>query len=214
MVADQRGALIIEIVGGSPAEEAGLQGDDLIVAIEDQPVEEFEDLVAYLERYNNVGESVTLTILRDGRQRTVEVTLAARPGAEASPNLPATPAAPVPAGAWLGIRGMTVTPEIANAMSLDADQQGILIEEVMPDSPADEAGFRGGDQVTTFDGYQVSLGGDIIIAADGELVGSIQALKAFLSETEPGQEVAFSILRDGKEITVDVVVRYRPESTR
>ena len=84
----------------------------------------------------------------------------------------------------------------------------------MPDSPADEAGLRGGDQVTTLDGYQVSLGGDIIIAADGELVGSIQALRAFLSETDPGQEVAFSILRDGKEITVDVVVGERPESTR
>ena len=214
MVADQRGALIIEVVSGSPAEEAGLQSDDLIVAIEDQPVEEFEDLVAYLARYSNVGESVTLTILRDGRQRTVEVTLAARPGAEASPNLPATPAAPVPAGAWLGIRGLTVTPEIANAMSLDADQQGILIEEVIPDSPADEAGLRGGDQVTAFDGYQLALGGDVIVAAGGEPLDGIQTLKDFVSEAEPGQEVAFSILRDGKEIAVDVALGERSESTR
>jgi serine protease Do len=214
MVADQRGALIIEVIDGSPAEEAGLQGDDLIVAIEDQPVDEFEDLVAYLARYSSVGESVTLTILRDGRQRTLEVILAARPRAEASSNLPATPAAPMPAGAWLGILGLTVTPEIANAMSLDADQQGVLIEEVIPDSPADEAGLRGGDQVTTFDGYQVSLGGDIIVAADGEPVDGMQLLRAFLSQAEPGQEVEFSILRDGKEIVVDVLVGDRPESTR
>ena len=224
--ADQRGVLVIEVVPESPSDEAGLRtsdqqieiggvetriGGDVIVAIDDQPVEGFDDLVTYLVRNTSAGEAASLTILRDGREETVRVTLAARPVEQE----PASPVAQGPAtGAWLGIGGLTVTPEIADAMSLDADQQGILIEEVMPDSPADEAGLRGGDQVTTLDGYQVSLGGDIIVAAGGEPLEGIQTLKDFMSEADPGQEVEFSILRDGKEITVDVVVGHRPESTR
>ena len=224
--ADQRGVLVIEVVPESPSNEAGLRasdqqigiggvetriGGDVIVAIDDQPVEGFDDLVTYLVRNTSAGEAASLTILRDGREETVRVTLAARPVEQE----PASPVAQGPAtGAWLGIGGLTVTPEIADAMSLDADQQGILIEEVMPDSPADEAGLRGGDQVTTLDGYQVSLAGDIIVAAGGEPLEGIQTLKDFMSEADPGQEVAFSILCDGKEITVDVVVGDRPESTR
>jgi S1-C subfamily serine protease len=97
-------------------------------------------------------------------------------------------------------------------MSLDASQLGVLIEEVIPDTPADEAGLLGGDQATTIDGYQVLPGGDIIVAADGEPVDSMQALKAFLSEAEPGQNMEFSIVRGGTMATVDVVVGERPES--
>jgi S1-C subfamily serine protease len=213
MNADQRGALVIEVVGGSPAEKAGLQGDDLIVAIEDQPVEEFEDLVAYLARYSNVGESVPLTILRDGRQRTIEVTLAARPEAEESASLPAAPAVPTPAGAWLGILGLTVTPEIAEAMDLASGQQGVLVAEVIRNTPADEAGLRGGDQVLEIDGQQVQIGGDVITAVDGTAVSQFEELRAILQQAEPGQQVELTLLRDGGEVTLEVTLGERPEST-
>jgi S1-C subfamily serine protease len=213
MDADQRGALIIEVIGGSPAEEAGLQGDDLIVAIEDQPVEEFEDLVAYLARYSNVGESVALTILRDSRQRTIEVTLAARPVAETSPSLPAAPAAPAPTGAWLGIQGLTITPEIAKAAGLPTGQEGVLVAEVIRNTPADEAGLLSGDQLVDVNGQQVQIGGDVILAADDEAVSGFEDLRGFLLQAEPGQEVIFTLLRDGDEITVEVTLGERPAST-
>ncbi len=85
------------MTAGGPAEKAGLQGSDtqvdlngqqaevggdVIVAIDDQPVKEFDDLVSYLVGSTSVGDEVTLTILRDGKEQTVEVTLAARPEAE------------------------------------------------------------------------------------------------------------------------------------
>jgi 2-alkenal reductase len=92
----QRGVLVVEVVAGGPAGQAGLRssdgsfesmgravpiGGDLIVAIDSQPVTRFEDLVTYLARSSNVGDTVALTILRDGQKMTVDVTLGERPAA-------------------------------------------------------------------------------------------------------------------------------------
>jgi S1-C subfamily serine protease len=54
-------------------------GGDVITAIDGQPVKNFDDIVAYLARSTNVNQTVTLTILRDGKEQTVKVTLSARP---------------------------------------------------------------------------------------------------------------------------------------
>ena len=92
--ADQRGVLVVEVQSGSPADKAGLHGSnrnatvagqtapvggDVIVGIDDQPVNTFDDLTTYLARYTEVGQTVKLTILRDGKSEDVNVTLDARP---------------------------------------------------------------------------------------------------------------------------------------
>jgi 2-alkenal reductase len=93
--ADQRGALVIEVVDDSPAEEADLAGSDrqvrqngvdlqiggdVIVGIQDEPVRTMDDLIVYLVEETQPGDRVTLQILRGGREMTVEVTLGRRPG--------------------------------------------------------------------------------------------------------------------------------------
>ncbi len=222
--ADQRGVLVIEVEPESPSGEAGLRGSDrqaeigggkarvggdVIVAIDDQAVEEFDDLVTYLVRHTNVGETAGLTILRDGREETVQVTLAARPVEQEA----ASPAAQARAtGAWLGIRGLTLTPEIAGAMDLLAGQQGVLVAEVIGNTAADRAGLRGGNQVVEIDGQQVQIGGDVIVAVDGEAIARFEELKAYLVQAEPGSETTFTLLRDGDEVTVDVMLGEPPES--
>jgi serine protease Do len=95
----QRGALVANVTAGGPAEKAGLIGSttpatidgqdiqvggDVITAIDGQPVKRFEDLVTFLARNGKVGQTVKLTILRDGKEMTVSLTLAARPGAKAA----------------------------------------------------------------------------------------------------------------------------------
>jgi 2-alkenal reductase len=92
--ADQRGALVIEVVEGSPAQEAELQesdemitidgtrfniGGDVIVAVNDQPVRAMDDLIVYLVKETQPGETITLTVLRDGQERQIEVELDERP---------------------------------------------------------------------------------------------------------------------------------------
>jgi S1-C subfamily serine protease len=221
---EQRGVLVMEVVSGSPASQAGLQasdrsvelaygearvGGDVIVAIDGQPVGSFEDLVTYLARNTGVGEVSRLTILRDGQEEMVEVTWAARPTEEV-PSLPANQG--TAGGAWLGIQGLTLTPEIAEAAELPAGQEGVLVVEVIRGTPADEAGLRGGDQVLEVNGQQVQIGGDVVVAIDEQPVSSFDDLKGYLQQAEPEQVVSLSVLRDGSEIIVEVTLGERPAS--
>ena len=88
------GVYVAGIVDGGPSADAGLQGatrtietetgefqvgGDIIIAIDDSPVVRFEDLVSYLVTKAAPGQDVELTILRDGKEMTVSVTLGKRP---------------------------------------------------------------------------------------------------------------------------------------
>ena len=89
-----QGAIVLSVVEGSPADKAGLKGSDetvrkmgrdlpvggdVIIAIDDEPVRQFEDVLVYILRYAEVEQRVRLTIVRDGREQVVSVTLAPRP---------------------------------------------------------------------------------------------------------------------------------------
>ena len=221
---DQRGALVVDVTPDSPAERAGLRGSDrqvdiegqqarvggdVIVAMDGQPVQEMDDLIAYLARSTEVGQTITLTVLRDGKEQTVDLTLAARPKQqEVQRSQPETGTGT----AYLGIVGLTLTPEIAQAMDLAADEQGVLVEQVQQGSPADEAGLRGSFKPVTIQGQQMLVGGDIITALEGQSVTAIEDLQAALQQYEPGEKVALTVLRDGQESQIDVTLGERPTS--
>ena len=91
----ERGAYVASVVENTPSSRAGLQGasetitldgrtidvgGDVITAIDGTPVLSFDDLLIYLSLHTSPGQTVTLTILRDGETRAVQVTLEARPG--------------------------------------------------------------------------------------------------------------------------------------
>ncbi len=91
---ERRGALVVEVIKGSPAERAGLRGasrtvtvhgaelqvgGDVVTAVDGAPVRQFDDLLVYLVEETSPGQKVQLTIVRDGLPQTVEVTLAERP---------------------------------------------------------------------------------------------------------------------------------------
>ena len=225
---DQRGALVQQVIPNSPADKAGLRGSDrqvtikvdgqeeqltvggdVIIAIDDHEVQSVDDLLTYLARYTEVGQKVTLTVLRDGKPTKVEVTLGARPSQR-----PQT-ARPGEGGeahqAWLGIFGITVVPEIAKAMNLPEDQTGVLVQAVVQGSPADKAGLRGSYKPVRINGQDILVGGDIIVGFNGEPVTSMEDLLSYLSQASPGDKVTLTILRDGKKMTVDVVLGKRPK---
>lgn len=85
---NQLGLYVGQVVPGGPADQAGIQEGDIIVAIEDEPVSAFEDLISYLFRRTNPGDSVSLTILRNGDTQTVEVTLGERPAGQTEGDRP------------------------------------------------------------------------------------------------------------------------------
>ncbi|RME48191.1 MAG: PDZ domain-containing protein [Chloroflexi bacterium] len=222
--ADQRGALVVDVVPGSPADKAGLHGSDrqvtiegeqvrvggdVIVAVDGQSVDGFDDLITYLARSTEVGQTVTLTVLRHGKTETVKVTLAARPKSETQRGQAARGAA---GGAWLGILGVTITPEIAQAMNLPPNQQGVLVERVERGSPADLAGIQGSYKPMTINGRRLLVGGDIIIAMDDTPVTRMEDLQALVQQAQPGQESVLTLLRNGKQVQVTVTLGERPSS--
>ena len=214
--AGQRGALVEEIVPNSPAEKAGLHGSsqqvtiegqasnvggDVITAIDSQPVVEMNDLIAYLARSTKVDQKVTLTILRDGKQQTLDVTLTARPSAEERNNASAQSNT---SGIHLGILGVTVDQSVAKEMNLPDQQQGVLVEQVESGSLADTAGLRAGTKSFTLDGQKINVGGDVITSVNGQPVTTIGELKAALAQLPSNHPLTLTLLRDGKELDITV----------
>jgi len=89
-----RGLLLIETVPGGPADQAGLRGGDrvvrfgrfniplggdILVAIDDQSIQTSQDLNLYLDTRTQVGQTVRVTVIRDGEEQTFDVTLVERP---------------------------------------------------------------------------------------------------------------------------------------
>ncbi|MCL4267720.1 MAG: trypsin-like peptidase domain-containing protein [Anaerolineae bacterium] len=83
---EQQGILISGLVGGGPADTAGLRaanaagvGGDVIVAIDDKPISTFSDLVGHIVQYTAVGQTIQVHVLRNGQIQVIPLTLQARP---------------------------------------------------------------------------------------------------------------------------------------
>ena len=114
---------------------------------------------------------------------------------------------------WLGISAQDVDKDLRDEAGFDNGLRGTLVQDVTPDSPADRAGLRGGDEQITVLGRPVMIGGDIITSIDGEPVLAIEDIIAYLAlNTSPGDSVTLSVLRDGENTNVLVELGERPAS--
>jgi len=221
---EQRGALVVDVVSGGPAEKAGILGStnevtivgqtvrvggDVIVAINGQLAKSFDDVVTYLARFGQVSQDLTLTVLRQGKEEQVKVQLAARPNETAQIQQPPQ-TAQANTAAWVGIAGDTVNAEIARAMNLAADQKGVLVAQVAPNGPAAQAGLRGSSTAATINGRRIMVGGDIITAFNGTSVATIQDLQGLLRAANPGDTATLTVLRDGQSLDLSVTLGERP----
>ncbi len=105
---------------------------------------------------------------------------------------------------WLGIGGSEVTPALSADLDLGTDS-GVYVTVVADGSPADEVGLRGAfsSEAAAAQTDNLPPGGDVILAADGQAVASVDELAEYLDrEKAPGDSVELRILRDGEEQTV------------
>ncbi|WP_273146096.1 trypsin-like peptidase domain-containing protein [Oceanicaulis alexandrii] len=98
---------------------------------------------------------------------------------------------------YLGISPAVLTADLKDAMGLDSDLEGVLINQVLDDTPAQAAGLENGD---------------IILQINGEAVDDPRELTRVVGAFAPGERVAFRILRDERERTIRVELTERPES--
>ncbi len=112
---------------------------------------------------------------------------------------------------WLGISGMDVTPDLAQALGLPV-KEGVMIAQVAPGSPAARAGLRGAQRRVRVRNYIFAAGGDIIVAMDGQKIAAVDDLTAFLDEQKKvGENVRVDVLRDGKPLTLVAKLGELPE---
>lgn len=107
---------------------------------------------------------------------------------------------------WLGITGRTLTEGLATELGL-ASHGGVLILDVLPQSPASLAGLRGGRSNSTAD---FPTGGDVITAIDSRPVTTFGMLAAYVLSKRIGDPVTLEIQRDGQAFTTTVVLGERP----
>jgi S1-C subfamily serine protease len=111
---------------------------------------------------------------------------------------------------WLGVSGIDMTPEIAEAIGL-GEPRGFLVIEVAPGGPADGAGVQGGDTPMQLNGMDIPLGGDVVLAINDRDVRKIDDVLGYLQQaTQVGETVTLTVWRDGQIIQIDVTLGARP----
>jgi len=114
--------------------------------------------------------------------------------------------------AFIGISGGTITSELAKAINLPVDE-GVIVQSVVKDGPADKAGIEAGGTTATINGEEVRLGGDIITEVDGKKLKSMEQLVEIIQGHKPGDELELTIVRDGDEKTANVTLGSQPENS-
>ena len=116
---------------------------------------------------------------------------------------------------WLGVsvlpfdsQGARILREAGMDVPVD---EGLLAAEVVPGGPVAEAGIRAGDRVVSIGHTRIPVGGEIIIAVNGEPIANLQQLTVYLeTKTQVGDTVEVTLIRDGQEMTVSVTLAERP----
>jgi len=197
------GALIHQLQPDGPAEEAGLLVGDIITEVDGERVglEEgprrtaLESLIATYRP----GDEVEIVVIRGGEEEFFDVTLGTAPDqfelgppdSRVRPDLPFIPdRRNVP-----GLPGEE-TPFIGIVAGFEQGR-GVLVEEVLPGSPAEEAGLRDGD---------------VVLSVDGDRIGSFEELRDRVLDAGVGGELLLGISRDGEllEIPVEVGAQFLP----
>lgn len=189
---DGEGVLIEDVVGGSPADEAGIMPGDILMSADDKTILSTTSLKRLLWRHDP-GDRLALALWRDGDTKRIDVTLGT----------------PEPRGftwsgedmeralrlftpktyGFLGVHLHDLTDQLAAYFGVD--EGGVLVEKVLEDSPAQKAGLRAGD---------------VIVSLDGEAVASGSQLRTLLQQRKPEQNVQLTLVRDRDKSSLEVTL--------
>lgn len=110
---------------------------------------------------------------------------------------------------WLGISGTALTEALAQSTGISAARQGVYLITVVPGSPAEKAGLKGG---SIDDSGQPAGGGDVITDVDGRPVASVEDLATYFNGKKAGDTVNLTVLRGGLSINIKATLEAWPES--
>ena len=105
----------------------------------------------------------------------------------------------------LGIVSFAIGPDLAEQIGLASDY-GVLIQRVIPGGAAERAGLHGGNEQAYVGNTPIMLGGDLIVAIDGQQVADPQDISAIMDKHQAGDTVSVSILRGRKQMTFKLIL--------
>jgi len=136
----KKGVLVAQVFEGDPADKAGIKANDVIIEVDGKSINSSRDLTRTIADIE-VGKKSTVTLLRDGKEKTVKVEIAKRNDSGRLAQRKSEDSEK------LGIRIAEATPETAKRFGHSETEKGVLVVGVEPGSKADEAGVRQGDLV-------------------------------------------------------------------
>jgi Do/DeqQ family serine protease len=141
------GALVREVLSGSPAAKAGVHPGDVILTWDDKPIDHWEDL-PWLASTTPTGQKVMMVLNRSGKEMRLTAQVAEYPTDIGLAAL--APSAPSPGGASVADLGMTVAPlDAATRKQLGlGERDGVMVSSVTAGSTAEQLGMRPGDVIT------------------------------------------------------------------
>jgi len=206
------GAIVNEVLGDSPADEAGINDGDVIISFDGQKVWDQDDLLDFIED-KRAGETVALELFRDGKSVTVDVELGKRPRSRGlffsdrnnkqrsnfrfAPNRVKVRQFGFRSGGHVGVSLTTLSEQLADYFGVK-DNEGVLITEVTEDSPAQEAGLKAGD---------------VIVAIEDERISDYSDVKEIVAESDKGDKLTFTILRNKRQRKIEVEVGESEDSS-
>jgi S1-C subfamily serine protease len=105
----------------------------------------------------------------------------------------------------LGIVSYAIGPDLAEQMGLASDY-GVLIQKVLPGGAAERAGLKGGTEQAYVGNMPIMLGGDMIVAIDGQQVTDPQDISAIMDKHQAGDSLSVTVLRGRRQMTVKVTL--------
>ena len=226
------GALVSRVVDGSPAEKAGVKSGDVIVGINTTTVASATDLTDAIQAAK-VGQAISVRIVRDGTRSTLSAKLAEQPQEDSedgeAPEAPGTtrykshdgdfemfdlPGLAMFGGGRgrLGVRVQDLNPDLGSYFGVTSGK-GVLVVDVLKDTPAEKAGLKAGDVITKAGDRTVEDSEDLVRAlrdADKKVTLTIVRKNATRTiESELRESTVIRMRHDGSMSWQDGNIRIR-----
>jgi serine protease Do len=190
----EKGVLIRDVVEDSPAEKAGIEREDVILAFDGKKVTDTEQFLMMVKK-TSPGDEVELLIVRDGKEKTLTITLGEAPESKLReqeipkfipPNVKPPKINPQIhkfssfSGVRIGVKVEDLSQQLGDYFGVK-DGEGALITEVDEDGPADKAGLKAGD---------------VVVKVDEKTIEDTEDLVSAISEKEEGDKVEIRVIRN------------------
>jgi predicted metalloprotease with PDZ domain len=201
-VEDEQGVVVGQVVADGPAAKAGLKNGDIITRVDGREIDSPDTLQNVLAKHKP-GETLNFHVKRNGKEKMLKVTLGKAPkepaigrnepseeGPEGAPNAPKK-------HAFLGVQAIPVdelTPRLKRRLGITAED-GLVVMEVVPDSPAAKSGLEHGDVITQINGKEIT---------------GIEDLIKNIRKTGVGKTVHLNVLRGKEKKSMDAKLEASP----